>query len=346
MRAGRVVGMVAPRVPRFRESLIWSAGFIAAIAIVSVFLSEYWTFIIASALITGMVLLSLVLLSGYAGQVSLMQMAFVGIGALVMGRLGGGGSIIGLVLAGLIAAAFGAVVALPALRVRDIYLALTTLAFALFGEWAFNQPWLFNRGGILEVDRLDLGFQFNSEGSQLILAAFAFCATAVGVLAIRRGSIGRQLAAMRDSPTACTTLGLNLVATKAATFAASAAIAGMAGALFGGLRTSVTSNDFSMLQSLFAFLIVTIGGITTVSGALFGGVSLAILPEIAKEAGVDHLQSLGIGLAAMGLAQNPHGVVGQVTHGIEQLRGTIRSRRDGERITPAPDDAPTEVLVA
>ena len=345
MRAGRVVGIVAPRVPAFRESLVRSGVFVAAVAVLSLFLSEFWTFTLASALITGMVLLSLVLLSGYAGQVSLMQMAFVGVGALVMGRLGGDGSILGVLLAGAVAAAFGAVVALPALRVRDIYLALTTLAFALFGEWAFNQPWLFNRGGILEVGRLDLGFSLESESSQLILAAVAFSLTAIAVLAIRRGPFGRQLGAMRDSPTACTTLGLNLVATKATTFAASAAIAGVAGALFGGLRTSVTANDFSMLQSLFAFLIVTIGGITTVSGALFGGVSLAIMPEIAKNVGVEQLQPLGIGLAAIGLAQNPHGVVGQITHGVEQLRETVRARR-GREVPPAHDDAPTEVLVA
>jgi branched-chain amino acid transport system permease protein len=328
MRAGRIIGATTPRVPGLRESVTWSVGFCAAIAVASIFLSQFWTFTVASALITAMVLLSLVLLSGYAGQVSLMQMAFVGVGAITMGRLGDGGSIVGVVVAGLAAALFGAIVAVPALRVRDIYLALTTLAFALFGEWGFNQPWLFGRGGILAVDRIDVGVALNSERSQLILAAVAFSATAIGVLAIRRGPYGRQLAAMRDSPTACATLGVNLVATKATVFAASAGIAGVAGALFGGLRTSVSAADFAMLQSLFAFLIVTIGGVNTVTGALFGGVSLAILPEISKSISIDNLQPLGIGLAAIGLAQNPNGVAGQLAVAGEAIRAAIRNRRE------------------
>jgi branched-chain amino acid transport system permease protein len=345
MRAGRVMGLTTPRVPGLRESLVWSGGFVAVVAVLSIFLSQFWTFTVASALITGMVLLSLVLLSGYAGQVSLMQMAFVGVGAVVMGRLGDGGNVLGLIAAGLVAAAFGAVVAVPALRVRDIYLALTTLAFALFGEWAFNQPWMLAQGGILGVDRLDIGWQLRSERSQLILAAVAFCLTAVVVLAIRRGSYGRQLAAMRDSPTACVTLGLNLVATKATVFAVSAGIAGIAGALFGGLRTSVSAGDFAMLQSLFAFLIVTIGGITSVTGALFGGVSLAILPEVQRYVPIDNLQALGIGLAAMGLAQNPNGLAGNIALAGEAIRGGLARRR-----ADTPDTSTTqeleEVLVA
>ncbi|MER3453230.1 MAG: inner-membrane translocator, partial [Acidimicrobiia bacterium] len=233
LRAGRLVAVRAPRVPGAREAALYGTVFVLAVASASTRLSEFWLFNVSSALVVATVLLSLVLLSGYGGQVSLMQMAFVGVGALAMGRLAGGGSPLGLLAAAGLAAAFGAVVAIPALRLQDLYLALTTLAFALFAEWAFNQPWLFDRGGLLAVPRLRIpGVSFDSERAQLILVASVFVLVALAVLSVRRGPWGRRLAAMKDSPVACATLGMNLVATKTAAFAASAAIAGLAGALY------------------------------------------------------------------------------------------------------------------
>jgi branched-chain amino acid transport system permease protein len=303
--------------------------FVGALALLSTQLSEYWLFNVSSALVLGVVMLSLVLLSGYAGQVSLMQMTFVGIGALTMGRIAGGGSLFGLVAAAVVAGAFGALVALPALRLQDLYLALATLALAVFGQWAFDREAIFGRGGILAVDRIDLpGLSFASERAQLVLLAGMFAAVAVVVLAIRRGPYGRRLAAMRDSPAACATLGLNLVATKTAVFAISAAIAGVAGALYGGLRTTVSPADFLMLQSLFLFLAASIGGITTVVGALAGGAFLALLPEIQKEIGIESLQFFALGFGAILLADNPNGFGGYVADVGERLRGALdRFRR-------------------
>lgn len=341
LRAGRVVGVSTPRVPSLRESSVGGAAFVVAIAVISVFASEYWLFNIGQTLVLATAILSLVLLTGYAGQVSLMQMAFVGVGALAMGRLGGDGTLLGVLTAAVLAAAFGAIVALPALRLRDLYLALTTLAFALFAEWAFNQPWLFGRGGILAVGRLGFpGLRLDSERSQVILVAVVFAAASIGVLAIRRSSYGRRLAAMRDSPLACATIGLNLVAAKTTVFALSAAIAGVAGALFGGLRTSVSATDFVMLQSLFLFLVATIGGINTVTGALLGGAFLVLVPEVQKQLPVENVLYFGIGLAAIGLARNPNGVAGDLSHAGERIRSLIAERRSRPTdVLPPPDRA-------
>src|SRR4051812_10885236 len=125
LSAGRVVGAMTPRVPGLRDSLLWSGAFIVFIAVCSTVLSEFWTFNISTALVLGIVMLSLVLLSGYAGHISLMQMTFVGLGALTAGRLVGTGSVGGILVAGAVAAVFGALVALPALRLQPLYLALT-----------------------------------------------------------------------------------------------------------------------------------------------------------------------------------------------------------------------------
>jgi branched-chain amino acid transport system permease protein len=334
LRAGRIVGMRTPRVPGLRESLIRGGILIAVVALVSTQMSEYWTFNTSSAFVLGIVMLSLVVLSGYAGQISLMQITFLGVGAITMGHVAGG-TLLGLVAAAVIAAAFGALVAIPALRLQDLYLALTTLAFAVFGQWFVERGYLMNRGGILPVKRLHLpGIAFRSEQAQLILTAVAFTAIAIGVLSLRRSAFGRRMAAMRDSPMACTTLGLNLLSTKTAVFAISGGIAGIAGALFGGVRTGISGGDFPWLLSLFVFLVASFGGLTTVTGALFAGSFLTLIPELNKLIHVSNLQNYGIGLGAIALADNPNGFGGNLA-----MLGDLIRRRRGST-TAAADTAP------
>jgi branched-chain amino acid transport system permease protein len=339
--SGRIISAVAPRVPSLRSSLLWSAAFIILMTALSGVLSDFWVFNIGLALAIGIVVLSLVLLSGFAGQISLMQMTFVGIGALVAGRMIGTGSIFGILVAGLVTAVAGAIVALPALRLQALYLALATFAFALFSDWAFNQSWGFSQGGSLQVPRLRFpGLAFRSEQSQMVLLTVAFCIFGVTVLAIRRGPYGRRLAALRDSPVAASMLGMNLVAAKTTVFALSAGIAGMGGALYAGLQATVSPNDFNPIKSLFLFLVATFGGITTVVGALFAGVFLALIPELQKHVSFDNIQYFGIGVGAISLAGNPHGFGGSMSMAGEQIREAIAKRRH------APTPAKTERGVA
>jgi branched-chain amino acid transport system permease protein len=334
--AGRIVSATAPRPPSLRASLVWSGVFIALMAALSTTMSEFWLFNVSLAMVIGIVMLSLVLLTGFAGQISLMQMTFVGVGALAANRIVGTGSVFGIVAAGLVAAALGAIVALPALRLQALYLALTTLAVALFGDWAFSQTWGFGQGGTITTPRLKIpGVAFRSEQSQLILMAISFAVVAVVVLAIRRGPYGRRLAALRDSPVAASMLGMNLVAAKTTVFALSAGIAGAAGALFAGLRVTASGSDFVFLQSLFLFLVASFGGLTTVVGALFGGAFLAIAPELQKHVSFENAQYVGIGLGAISLAGNPHGFGGNVALAGEAIRKALAGRRRGDD-TPAP----------
>jgi len=341
LRAGRIVGARTPHVPGLRSSLVGAAALVGAVAFLSMRLSEFWLFTVASAFVAGIMMLSLVLLTGYAGQVSLTQVAFVGIGALAMGRLAPGGSVLGLLMAAVMAGAVGAVIALPALRLQDLYLGLSTLAFAEFVEWYFNQRWTLDLGGLLAIHRLKVpGFYFHSEQSQLILVTVVFALAGVLVLAIRRSAYGRRLIAMSDSPIACGTIGLNLVATKTTVFAISAAIAGLAGALFGGLHTSVSAGDFVMFQSLVLFLLATIGGLTTVSGALAGGMFLVLLPELQKHIHFDNLQYFGIGLAAIFLAEDPNGFGGNLSLWREQIRAWRRRRAGARAVAGQPAVTP------
>jgi branched-chain amino acid transport system permease protein len=322
LRTASAATTAPPRVPSLRASLISAAVFLVAMGLVSGHMSAFWLFNCSLALVLGIAMLSLVVLSGYAGQISLMQMTFVGIGALAASRLGNG-TVLGLVTAGVVAAVLGAVVAMPALRLQELYLALTTLAVALFGDWAFSQSWGMGGagGGVLTMKRLHVaGLAFKSERSQFVLAAIVFCVAAIAVLAVRRSPYGRRLAALADSPMAASTLGMNLVAVKTTVFALSAGIAGVAGALFGGLRVTASASDFAFLQSLFLFLVASFGGITTVVGALFGGVFLALMPELQKHIPISNIQYLGVGLGAIALADNPHGFGGNISDLGELLR--------------------------
>ncbi len=326
LQVGRLAGAKVPHVPGLRTSVQRGAVFVAVAAAVSTLLSETKLFDASTGLVVAMVMLSLVVLIGYAGQISLCQYTFVGVGASVMGKYFASGSLFGLLAATVVAAGFGALVALPALRLRDIYLALVTVAFALFGErLLFDHPKVFDRGATLTLGRPSVfGISLDSERAMFIFLSVCFAAMAILVLAVRRGAFGRRLAAMNDSPAACMTLGLNLIRTKVTVFALSAGMAGFAGGLFGMLRTSVSADDFVLLISLNTFLLAMIGGITTVSGALIGGMVLPFLDP--------NLQGMFIGVGAIAVSRLPNGFAG-ILYGIpDRVRHPGAARQRSPRV--------------
>jgi branched-chain amino acid transport system permease protein len=280
----------------------------------------------------GIVALSLVPLVGYSGQISLCQLSFAGIGAVVVAHLGHGGDPIAIVWAVLIAAAVGALVALPALRLSGIYLALGTAAFAVtLDRWVFTLPRLSVFGlfdvnlfesGSVSVDPLKFfGTTFDDPGSQMIMTAIAFALVSLLVIWIRRGRLGRRLLAMKDSEAACATLGLNLLGTKLTVFALSAGIAGLGGALYATQLTSITPNNFDLVSSLQIFALTVVGGIGAVGGALIGAAALLVflpllatlIPSIARWV---VLLPGGTGIA---LGRNPNGAVHDIREGFAPL---------------------------
>ena len=274
LRAARFSTLKIPSIPSFRMSLVGAAVLVGAAFYVSSLLPGSDIARVGRGIALAIVMLSLVPLTGYGGQVSLCQMTFAGIGAFAIATFGVNGSPLGLVMATVLAAVAGAIVALPALRLQGLYLALATMAFAVLADFMFfNNPNVFGSfGGSKPVDRLALfGISFESEQSWFMLMVVMFAILGILVLALRRGTFGRRVAAMKDSPAACATLGMSLTKTKLAVFTLSAAMAGIGGAMFGGLQGSAGPTDFLMFQSLPVLLMAVIGGITTVSGGLIGG---------------------------------------------------------------------------
>ena len=311
LRAGRMVSARrAPRVATLGESIVGGVALIAVAAVIAPHLSRGDLTLAGQGMVYALIMLSLVLLTGYAGQTSLAQMTFVGIGAFAMGKYFGGGSVWGIVLAAVLAGAVGAVAALPALRLQGLYLALSTLAFAeAMSTLFFQNTSVFGYGGRLAVGRPHLlGVSFEGDRAYFILITGVFSLAGIGVLALRRGKFGRKLVAMKDSPAACATLGIDLTFTKLTVFALSASLAGVAGVFFGGVRGQVGPGDFEMLQSAVLLLLVTISGINSVTGALAGGLTLGLLPKVQQGfKSIRNVIYVGPGLGALGVVRNPNG---------------------------------------
>ena len=280
----------------------------------------------------GIVALSLVPLVGFAGQISLCQLSFAGIGAIVMAHIGAGGNPLGVVAAVVVCALIGGLVALPALRLSGIYLALATAAFAvLLDRWIYVLP-NFSIGpvhirifelGTVPVHPLYLfGVHFSSAESQMVLAVVVFVLMSLVVVWIRRSTFGHRLLAIRDSEAACATFGLNLIGTRLAVFMMSAAMAGLGGAIYATQLTTIGPNNFDFVTGLPIFMLLVVGGAGFVGGALFAGISLyGVLPFFANRwAWFAKIQTMTPGLIGIGLGREPSGVSPQFSAGFAELR--------------------------
>jgi branched-chain amino acid transport system permease protein len=330
LSVGRFVRARPPRVLSARGSVAGATVLAAVTTVLALTLGGSNLNVLGSAVVFGLLGLSLVPLSGYGGQVSLCQFTFLGLGAVVMAKVGGGHSVLGVLAAIGVCAAAGALLALPALRLRGLYLALATLAFAvLMDNLFFASTSIMGQGSSLAVGRPDIfGIRFGSERSFIVLVAVLLAVGIVGVAALRRSRFGRRLVGMNDSPAACATAGLNLTVTKLIVFMFSAGLAGLAGALYGGLEGSVGANQFQFLLSLAFFLAVTTAGIASLSGPVAAGVFLAVVPLIETHVtSVPSLLYLAAGAGAISIGRNPNGL-SQVVSDIGEAWRRRRARPD------------------
>ena len=328
--------------PTLREAVVAAAVLVAVAWIAPTFVHGNTLASLGYGVALAIVMLSLVPLVGYAGQISLAQLGFAGVGAVVMFKVGSSGNPLALLAVVAITAAIGALIALPALRLKGLYLALATMAFALFLEKAVFTHVEHFKDGDAAVARLHLpGVSFDSDRANLVLMALVFGLLGIGIVALRRGEFGRRLQAMKDSPAACATLGLDLTRTKLEIFALSSAIAGLGGALLAGWRGKVGPEQFSLLQGalpgLPVVLLAVVGGITAVAGALFGGIVLAMIPLVGDAVpSIRNLMTVLPGLVGISLARNPDGAVAEISAKVRD-----RINRTGTKGRHSGGSAPT-----
>jgi branched-subunit amino acid ABC-type transport system permease component len=289
----------------------------AFIASVLTWISGSWVFTITQALVFGIVFLSLVLLTGMSGQISLCQATFAGVGAFTAGQLAAHFNLsllVGLLVAGVVSAGIGVVVAMPALRLGGLALALATLAFGLLADnIGFQYSWSGNGESGITVPRPQLGpVNFTSDRSYFVLVCIVLALCIAVVRAIARGTTGRQLAALRGSELAAASIGINAARLKVIVFALSAGIAGVGGALYASLDQSVSANDFNTLISLVLVVVVATVGVYTVEGAIEAGFAYVLLNTILTTdlpSQYSSLLELLFGAGAIAYVLHPEGVV-------------------------------------
>ncbi|MGH3256834.1 MAG: ABC transporter permease [Streptosporangiaceae bacterium] len=317
-------------VPSYRLALTGGVLLIAVSAVLAPLLGTQLLYFASIGLALGVIGLSLVPLLGWAGQISLCQMTFAGVGALAFAHATGGGSVLGLLVAFAVAAVIGLLTALPAIRLRGLYLALATAAIAeLFDSWIFGLPsvTLFHHTlplfetGALPIARLSVdGLGLTNDHVYLVALAVIFSLFGLLVVALRRSRFGRALIAMRESQVACETLGMRTTALKLGVFTLSAGIAGIGGVLLAGVYTQVTPTQFSFLQSLPLLLLIMAGGAATVGGATFGALALGVFGYVGTlSQWVYQIAQLLPGLVGIGLGKQPNGVAADISASLARL---------------------------
>jgi branched-chain amino acid transport system permease protein len=310
LAVGRVARLRAPRTASLRATLIGGVVLVGLTALLASLITGTNLYTLGIALAIGLAALSLVLLSGYGGQVWLCQFTFLGLGAWAMTKVDGGSSILGVLAAIGLCAAAGGILALPALRLRGLYMALATLAFAVLMDGIFfNNPSVID-GGSITVGRPDIfGMRFATDRAFVVLLAIVLAVSIIGVGALRRGRFGRRLVAMSDSQAACATVGMSITKTKLSVFILAGGMAGLAGALYGGMSRTVSISQFGFVESLVLFVAVVLAGVTILSGSVQAGIGLAVIPLIGQHipsfAGFTYVL-FGVGIIAVG--RNPYGM--------------------------------------
>ncbi|MEO9231398.1 MAG: branched-chain amino acid ABC transporter permease [Devosia sp.] len=248
--------------------------------LVSDYLLSQATFI----LIYGVVGLGLMLLCGYTGLFSIGHAAFLGIGAYTEAALAAKGVPIpiSMAAAAILCAVAGVIVGLPAIRVKGIYLAIATLAFCFIVEEIFVR-WDSVTGGNVgrSVTPVPTYFSGLESGQQfyLICALVAILST-VFVLNLLRSPTGRALIALRDSEISAQSMGIPVAFYKSLSFALSAALTGVGGALYAHQIQFLTPDQFGVAQSIDLIMMLMIGGLGSVHGAFLGAIFLISMPPL------------------------------------------------------------------
>ncbi|WP_420436826.1 ABC transporter permease [Candidatus Poriferisocius sp.] len=278
--------------------------------------------------------LSLVPLIGWAGQINFAPLAFAGFGAFVYLKLAGDtGNGYWILVVGLLCAPLGALVALPAARLRGLYLALMTMAFAqAMSLIFFPHPWVMPIIGTgRQFPHIDLfGITFDDRRGFFMLMVSVFAIFVYALVLLRRSRYGRRWMAINDSQAAAATLGVPVVWTKVVVYAVSASMAGIAGVFWATVSGNVDSvQGFDLLIGFNIVLLVAAAGVSIPMAGIF----LIFIPLFKgfglrlEDAGnvdflvtlIDIMTTYGPGLMVLGMVFNPRGAIFEMGRGFSPI---------------------------
>ena len=258
------------------------------IVIVPLVFGEYYLSIINLVLISIVGALGLNILVGYTGQISIGHGAFMSVGAYTAANLAVRAGLpfwITLPAGGLMAALIGAVVGIPSLRIKGLYLAIATLAGQLIIEWIINHvPWI--SGGTqasIQVPRPSLfGFEIKTQGQLYFFLLFFALIAIVAALNLVRSRIGRAFVAIRDQDIAAEIIGIDIFRYKLIAFAISSFYAGVCGVLYTYYFGIANYEQFQLGVSIEYLAMIIIGGLGSVLGSILGAAFVTLLPLVIR----------------------------------------------------------------
>lgn len=265
-------------------------------------LPDYWIYLATAILITAVNLLSLGVVEGRTGMISLCQLSFAGVGAWTVGYLNvagvPGGLPLWILIGGLAAIPFGIAIGLPALRLRGIHLAIVTLGFAGAFDAILAVNTFPGQAQFIQVPRPDA---FDSDQGYFVFVLIAFALVACGLELVAGSRLGSSWLAIRHSERAAAAHGVRIPWAKLCAFAISAFVAGIAGGLLAGYLGTLVPDNFTMFGSLTLFAVATMVGAQYAEGAIVGGILVTLFPELLRR--LDLPQDLGNVLFAVGAVQ-------------------------------------------
>lgn len=316
------------------SGIIGSAGLGVAVLLPIIFTSSSQTFLFTRVLLFGMIGLSVTVLTGWAGQLSLGQVAFVGLGSMTTAALlSRGMPFLTAVGYSAVAGALAAVlIGFPALRVSGLYLALTTLGFAVFARgWLLQHDVFLDGDTVATVSRPEVfGVDLAPGRSYYYLCLVVLTVSVLMVSRLRRTGAARAIIATRENELAAASKGIVPASQKLQAFAFSGALAATAGGLLAGLRVSFGAADFDPSASLEVVAMTVIGGLGTVAGALLGAVYVIGIPALFDDNPEVALFSSGVGLLFL-LLYLPGGLMQLVYFARDALVRRLDASFAGER---------------
>lgn len=284
--------------------------FIAGLLIFPFIAGPIETRFINNVMIAAIGAIGLNILVGYTGQISLGQGAFLAVGAYASGLLVvylGVPWWLSIILAALVTAVIGGFFGIPSLRLKGLYLAVATLAAQQIVEWIIKN-WdpvdgqINNRvGEALVIPSADFfGNALSSNEKTLyIVVVICFLLTLIAATNLFRTHIGRAFIAIRDQDIAAEVMGVNIFRYKLLAFAVSSFFVGMAGALIAQRSTSISWESFTINVSIQYLAMIIIGGLGSISGAIYGAAFITLLPQVLRTLG-NVIESVLLGLGGAG----------------------------------------------
>ena len=303
-------------------------------AVAPAFLNAYYLFVANTILIYVLLAIGLNILVGYTGQLAFANAAMFGIGAYGTGLLQvhfGWPFWLAFPSGALIATAVGLAISLPALRLRGLYLALSTLAFAQFTQWVFLnwEAVTFGAGGFktppISFAPLPISKPFGLYYLSLVLVLVLF------VLAqnLVQSRIGRAFVAVRDSDIAAESLGIDLLRYKALAFGISGFYAGIAGGLYSAMLNFVSPEGYDLFQMVIQKAMIVVGGLGSVAGSVLGAGSLVFILEALRK--VKGAQEIVFGAILVGfILFMPGGIIGFLKDKVRGWEEPLHRARRGK----------------